>query len=162
MGLEKWWKDGKAHKSELYILERDWESKKHGYTVRSYIDVLEDQLPRIWEPDQIFMQDNAPIYTANKVKKWFEDMGIPVTDWPPYSPDLNPIEHVWWHLKAKVLELHPELKNLGSGEEAKKALEDALIEAWDAVDERIIKSCLESMCRRRDAVIAAKGWHTKY
>ena len=31
-----WWKDGKAHKSELYIPERDWESKKHGYTARSY------------------------------------------------------------------------------------------------------------------------------
>ena len=89
-------------------------------------------------------------------------MGIILTDWPPYSPDLNPIERVWWHLKAKFLEMHPELKNLGSGEEAKKALEEALIKAWDAVDKRIIESCLESICRRRDAVIAAKGWHTKY
>ena len=56
-------------------------------------------------------------------------MGITLTDWPPYYPDLNPIEHVRWHLKAKVLEMHLELKNLGSGEEAKKALEEALIEA---------------------------------
>jgi hypothetical protein len=60
-------------------------------------------------------------------------------------------------LKAKVLEMHPELKYLGPGEEAKKALVEALIEAWDAVDERIIEFCLESKCRRRDAVIAAKG-----
>ena len=29
-----WWKDGKVHKSDLYILERDWESKKHGYSAR--------------------------------------------------------------------------------------------------------------------------------
>ena len=64
-----WWKDGKAHKSELYILERDWESKKHGYTARSYIDVLEDQLPRIWEPGMVFMQDNALIHNANLTKK---------------------------------------------------------------------------------------------
>jgi transposase len=41
-----------------------------------------------------------------------------VTDWPLYSPDLNPIEYVWWHLKAKVQELYLELKNLGVGEEA--------------------------------------------
>ena len=51
---------------------------------------------------------------------------------------------------------------MGSGEEAKEALERALIEAWDLVDETIIEACLESLCRRRDAVIAAKGWHTKY
>ena len=75
---------------------------------------------------------------------------------------MNPIEHVWWYLKAKVLEIHPELKNLGSGEEAKKALEEALIEAWDAVDKRIIESCLESIYERRDTVITAKGWYTKY
>ncbi|RFU28819.1 hypothetical protein B7463_g7528, partial [Scytalidium lignicola] len=141
------------------------QQNRHGvnqYTANSYLEVLEDQLLKIWEPGLIFMQDNALIHCANKTKKWFEDMAIPLTDWPPYSPDLNPIEHVWWHLKAKVLEIHPELKDLGSGEEAKKALEDALIEAWELVDDRIILACLESMIRRRDAVIAAKGWHTKY
>ena len=53
--------------------------------------------------------------------------------------------------------MHPELKDLRSGEEAKKALEEALIEAWDAVDERIIESCLESIYKRQDAVITAKG-----
>ena len=87
-----WWKDGKVHKLELYILER--ESKMHRYTAQSYVDVLEDQLPRIWEPGMIFIQDNAPIYNANLTKKWFEDMRITLTDWPLYSPDLNPIEHV--------------------------------------------------------------------
>ena len=40
------------------------------------------------------MQDNASIHTAKKVKDWFKDMAIPLVDWPPYSPDLNPIEQV--------------------------------------------------------------------
>ena len=75
----------------------------------------------------IFIQDNAPIYIARIVKEWFEDIAILLLDWPPYSPDLNLIEHIWWHLKAKVLEVFPELKDLGAGEEAKEALERALI-----------------------------------
>lgn len=157
-----WWWNGKVHKSDLVILERDWESKKHGYTAKSYIDVLEDQLHRIWEPGMVFMQDNAPIHTAYVTKKWFEDNAIPLLDWPPYSPDLNPIEHIWWHLKAMVKKMFPDLEKLGKGEEALAALERALIIAWDEVDETIIESCLKSLCRRRDAVIAAKGWHTKY
>ena len=157
-----WWWNGKVHKSDLVILERDWESKKHGYTATSYINVLEDQLKRIWEPGMVFMQDNAPIYTAYATKKWFEENAIPLLDWPPYSPDLNPIEHVWWHLKAMVKKMFPELEKLGKGEEALVALEKALIIAWDKVDKTIIESCLKSLCRRRDAVIAAKGWHTKY
>ena len=157
-----WWKNGKVYKSELYILERDWELKKHGYTANFYLDVLNNQLPKIWEPDMIFMQDNAPIHCTNKTKQWFKDMGIPVTDQPPYSPDLNPIKHIWWHLKAKVLEIHLELKNLGAGEQNKEALKKALIKAWDLLNDTIIEACLENMCRRRDVVITAKEWHIKY
>ena len=37
------------------------------------------------------MQDNAPIYTAIKVREWVYINGVRITGWPPYSPDLNPI-----------------------------------------------------------------------
>ena len=53
--------------------------------------------------------------------------------------------------------MHPELKDLGAGEEAKEVLERVLIKAWDAIDKTIIEACLESMCRRKDVVITTKG-----
>ena len=119
-------------------------------------------MPRCQEPSLIFMQDNAPIYISHAVRNQFRDMGIPLTDWPPYSPDLNPIEHIWWHLKKMVLQLHPELEGMGKGEEAIRALEEALVEAWDALPTSLFKQCVDSMPYQVKAVVKAKGWHTKY
>ena len=49
-------------------MKRDEESKKEGYSAKSYLAVMEDQLPTIWEPGMVFMQDNAPIHTAEIIK----------------------------------------------------------------------------------------------
>ena len=42
------------------------------------------------------MQDNAFIYQVYKVRDWFINNNIIQLEyWPPYSLDLNPIEHIW-------------------------------------------------------------------
>ena len=65
-----------------------------GYSANSYIDILDQNLVEFYEPDQIFMQDNAPIHTIKKVRLWFEMHRVEMMEWPPYSPDLNPIKHL--------------------------------------------------------------------
>jgi transposase len=76
-------------------MNRDLLAKKNGYSARLYLEVLEDQLPTIFSPGMTFMQDNAPIYKAVIIRDFLEGNGIPKLEWPPYSPDLNPIEMVW-------------------------------------------------------------------
>ena len=98
--------------SDLYPLGRDFEAKKMGYSANSYIDVLDQNLVDFYEPGQIFMQDNAPIHNAKKVRLWFEFHGVEMMEWPPYSPDLNPIEQLWYRLKELLYFRHPELVEL--------------------------------------------------
>ena len=34
-------------------------------------------------------------------------------EWPPYSLDLNPIEHLWYHLKKNVYEVRLDIEEVG-------------------------------------------------
>ena len=49
-----------------------------------------------------FQQDNDPKHSSRLVKDWLFNNGIRCIEWPPYSPDLNPIENVWASLKRRI------------------------------------------------------------
>lgn len=151
-------------RSDLYVLDRDFAAAKHGYTANSYIEVLDAQVALDFEmlrPDPYrFMQDNASIHTAHKTRRWFAEKGIIVIPWPPYSPDLNPIEHIWWVLKKLLQEHYPNLS--GRGEVDIEVMEEALKECWTMIPKETFDKLYQSMPRRVAAYIKANGWHTKY
>jgi hypothetical protein len=154
-------------RSGCYIMDRDFESKKHGYSAKSYLEVLDAEVEPIFEKLSIgyaFMQDNASIHTAHTVRNWFRTRNITtITDWPPYSPDLNPIEHIWWHLKVRLFEMFPEVaKNTSDSEYARQRLESCIQAAWDTLNDELFNKLGASMLDRIEACIAANGWHTKY
>jgi hypothetical protein len=60
---------GNGEYCPLFILERNWKSKKYRYSANSYIEVLENRVLEYYYNGLIFMQDNAPIYTATKVRE---------------------------------------------------------------------------------------------
>ena len=125
------WYDGQ---SELIAIERDPLVQKHGYSTWSYIWALEEGLILIYKPLDVYQMDNTPIHNSNLVKEWLETHGIWTLKFPPYSPDLNPIENLWWALKKKIIELHPELEWMGRSHEDLDCLIEACKEAWMALD----------------------------
>ena len=101
------WYNGR---SELIAMEKNPLAAKEGYSARSYIWALEEGLIPIYKPLDIYQMDNALIHTLNLVRKWLETHGVWTLDFPPYLPNLNPIEHLWLALKRKILKLYLELE----------------------------------------------------
>ena len=50
----------------------------------------------------VVIMDNAPWHKGNDIKEMIEATGAKLIKLPPYSPDLNPIEHAWANLKHYV------------------------------------------------------------
>ena len=134
-----------------------------GYSANSYINVLEHNLTQFYQPGQISMQDNAPIYTAKKVRLWFEIYEVKVMEWPPYSPDLNPIAHLWYRLKQLVYERHSELLRVGgNNDKVRESMIKSMTDVWPEVGRELMDNLIDSMTTRVNAVLEAEGWYTRF
>ena len=84
-------------KGTCLFWEKDWGTiNKDSYSER-IIPVVQGWM-RL-RPGLQFMQDNAPRHTARQTQEKLQSREIYVIFWPPYSPDLNPIEAVWNMMK---------------------------------------------------------------
>lgn len=55
-------------------------------------------LPETHKGDVVIM-DNARFHNKKRLKMYAEVYGVIIVFLPPYSPDFNPIEHVWANMK---------------------------------------------------------------
>jgi uncharacterized coiled-coil protein SlyX len=100
-----------------------------------------------------FLQDNDPKHKSVLVRTWLFNNGIQCIDFPPYSPDLNPIEHLWADLARRVEQYQAETM---------EELQDIVAEEWKKTKKAFLRKLARSMPARCQAVIDAKGDHTKF
>ena len=104
---------------------------------------------------QIFMDDNAPIHRARLVKTWMEENGITSLTWPPYSPDLNPIEDSWGFMKKAINRSHHPPTSI-------EELDVAVQEIWNSTSATLIHRLYNSIPGRIRQCIKNRGFPTKY
>ena len=100
-----------------------------------------------------FLQDNAPQHKSVLVRTWLFNHGIQCIDFPPYSPDLNPIENLWADLARRVEKFQCETM---------EELQDIVAEQWKKTPKRLLRTLARSMPERCQAVIDAQGDHTRF
>ncbi|GFX02711.1 DDE_3 domain-containing protein [Trichonephila clavipes] len=124
-----------------------------------YRDVTLEQHVRLFRgamgAEFLFLDDNARPHRANIVDECLLSEDITRMDWPAYSPDLNPIEHVWDMLGRRIAAHQvpptclPELRR-------------ALLDEWYNIPQDQIDNLIPSILRRCKACIASFGRHTPY
>lgn len=157
-----WAAFGFGIKTNLVIIMGDDASARKGVMARVYKAVLEEHLPDILGFGAIFMHDNAPIHRAHIIRDWLYFHKIEVMEWPPYSPDLNPIKNLWALLKAQIYRSYPELLRMSNTDASLDLLIRAAKATWEDFGDEILSKLLDSMPRRVTAVLMAEGWYTKY
>jgi hypothetical protein len=100
-----------------------------------------------------FQQDNPTIHTGRVATRWFATHGIDLIEFPPYSPDLSPIENLWANLKRRV-----EHHNARDTTE----LSHHLSQEWTATDPSFLSHTVHSMPRRCKLVVQKKGHKIHY
>ena len=128
-----------------------------------YIDILNDKLLK----NNLRFAASACIHQhhfsarhdlkhmSKKTTMWLESNSIKVMQWPGQSPDLNPIEHLWHHLKMWLSQYSMIAK---SRDELLKRCEAE----WKVITPETCRMLIESMPYCIKVVLKAKGGHTKY
>ncbi len=102
---------------------------------------------------------SVPIFChkAQIISDWFleHDNEFTLLKWPPQSPDLNPIEHLWDVVEREIRILDVQLTNL-------QQLRDAIMTIWTKISEECLQHLVESMPQIIKAVLKAKGGPTMY
>ena len=96
------------------------------------------------------MHDGAPSHTVRATRALFQTNQINVLPWPSLSPNLNPIEHIWYAIVQRVRGRVP--LNI-------RDLERFVVEEWNGVAQLTLRNNVASMRSRCQAVVNANRSH---
>jgi hypothetical protein len=106
----------------------------------------------------LFQEDGNKIHGlkgAHSLSELKDDLGIrSMENWPPSSPDFNPMEQVWRSLKQRLVRRGPWLRL--------ENLKKALMEEWEKLSLEEIRRYIRTMPARMAEAKERDGWATSY
>ena len=76
-----------------------------------YAWLKQDLIPKLPQ-NSVLVMDNATFHKRNDMKELVENAGHKLLYPPPYSPDLNPIEHKWAQAKSIRKKYNQSVENI--------------------------------------------------
>jgi transposase len=102
----------------------------------------------------VVMEDNAPPHKKVCIPVR-QELGIKCHQHPPNSPDLNPIENIWAHMKHIISKEYAHITS-------QKVMRQVVVSIWNDFEHHRWDHLVESMPERIQAVIKAKGGSTRF
>ena len=99
-------------------------------------------------------QEGATSHTAHATQAWYENKCptlISKEEWPPSSPDLNPLDFSLWSILESEACSNPS--------PSIEALKSKLIKTWEKIPMETVRASINDFSRRLCAVVKAKGKH---
>ena len=97
------------------------------------------------------------------VLEFLGENNIHIMEWPPQSPDLNPIENLW---VSFIVAFHAQFIRMfnypSKSLEARYRYGEVLQQVWYELGQHVIDALIELMPKRVHTVIEAEGGWTKY
>lgn len=103
----------------------------------------------------IFMDDNARPHRTRRVQEVLTEGHVERMNWPAYSADMNPIEHIWDYIGRAI-------RRRQNPPRVRAEIIVAATEEWDNMPQYIIDSLIRGMYRRIHALIQSRGGNTLY
>lgn len=103
--------------------------------------------------DFVFQHDNDPKHKSAIVTNWLNRERVDRIEWPSFSPDMNPIEHLWDEMERRMKKEQP--KN-------ERELREALMKVWEGIEKDVVKKLVNSVPNRLNELIRMKGYPTRY
>ena len=158
MGLDELSLSG-AHRRSIRVLTRPFCRHTRDLSNQGLFKTISTILQTIFLPrasSYKFQQDGASVHRSRSTKTWLQANHFRMfynDAWPPNSPDMNPIEHLWpmvgHKLKGRIFN-------------SKDQLWDALQSAFASISPAQVIRLYDSMPSRLSHLKLAKGGYTRY